>query len=380
LNTRVLILNSEYPPVGGGAGNASAHIAESLVRKGLEVTVLTAAFAKLPREETIEGVRIIRLPGLRRKEDRSTAFEQLVFMLVASIWGQFWLAKIRPQIVLAFFGAPAGVAAWAWSFFRRLPYIVCLRGGDVPGFRPYDFGRLHKLLGPLLRLVWRRAAAVVANSQGLRQLGEAFEPHIPIQVIVNGVEAKQYQVTERKWQPPRLLFVGRVVYQKGLDLLLKALAELSATPWELRIVGDGADMNSIKQQAAELVLSGRITFAGWKPRESLPDFFQQANLFVMPSRHEGMPNALLEAMASGLPAVATQIAGNEELIEEGKTGLLVPADDPVALQTALQDILEDDKRRKSMGLAAQQRAINFYNWEIVADAYLQLIEQSLGNS
>jgi len=126
--TRVLILNSEYPPIGGGAGNASAHIAQSLARKGLDVTVLTASFADLPSEETLDGVHIIRLPGLRRRADRSTALEQLIFMLVASIWGQALLAKIRPQVVLAFFGAPAGVAAWTWSFFRRLPYIVCLRG------------------------------------------------------------------------------------------------------------------------------------------------------------------------------------------------------------------------------------------------------------
>jgi glycosyltransferase involved in cell wall biosynthesis len=378
--TRVLILNSEYPPIGAGAGNASAHIAKSLASKGLDVTVLTASFANLPREQTLEGVRIIRLPGLRSKADRSTALEQLIFMVVAGIWGQVWLAKIRPQIVLAFFGAPAGVAAWAWSFFRRLPYIVFLRGGDVPGFRPYDFGRLHRLLGPLLRLVWRRAAAVVANSQGLRQLGEAFEPDIPIQVIVNGVEAKNFQVAKRKWQPPRILFVGRVVYQKGLDLLLKALGELRDIPWELSIVGDGSHMELIKQQAVELELSDRITFEGWKPRESLPSLFQKANLFVMPSRHEGMPNALLEAMASGLPAIATQIAGNEELIKEGKTGLLIPSEDSITLRSTLRDILEDDKRRKRMGQAAQQRAKTLYNWEIVSEAYLQLIEESLQNS
>jgi len=374
---RVLILNSEYPPIGGGAGNASAYIAQFLARKGMDVIVLTAGYAKLPREEIQDGVHIIRLPALRRRADRSTALEQLIFMLVASIWGLAWVTKLQPQAVLAFFGAPSGVAAWTWSFFRRLPYIVCLRGGDVPGFRPYDFRTLHCLLGPLLRAVWRRAFAVVANSQGLRDLGAAFEPKVPIQVIANGVEAERFQTEERNWQPPRMLFVGRVVYQKGLDLLLNALTGLTDTPWKLSIVGDGPRLAWLKNRATELKLGDRITFEGWQTREALPHIYHQANLFVYPSRHEGMPNALLEAMASGLPAVATRIAGNEELIEEGRTGLLIPPDDSLALQAILRNILGDAKLRERMGGAARQRAKTLYSWEGVGEEYLKLLEKSI---
>src|SRR3989304_8422415 len=174
----ILILNSEYPPIGGGASNASAQIAAQLVKLGQQVTVLTAAYKELPREEVVDGVRVLRLPGLRSQPDRSTTSEQIVFMLFAALLGLWRVRRLRPDGVLAFFGAPSGVAAWFWSYFLRLPYLVSLRGGDVPGFRPYDFARQHRLLGPLLRHVWRRAGAVVRHNRRLRVLGRAFQPQL----------------------------------------------------------------------------------------------------------------------------------------------------------------------------------------------------------
>jgi glycosyltransferase involved in cell wall biosynthesis len=377
---RVLVLNSEYPPIGGGAGNASAHIAQSLAQQGVDVTVLTAAFATMPRDEMQHGVRIIRLPGIRRRADRSNALEQLSFMIVASLWGLAWKAKIKPHSVLAFFGAPSGVAAWFWSLFSSTPYIVCLRGGDVPGFRPYDFGRVHKWLGPLLRLVWKRAHAVVANSQGLKDLGLAFESKVPIQVIHNGVDLDRFQNKGRSWQPAHMLFVGRLVYQKGLDLLLSALGDLKDLPWQLSVVGDGPRLGWLKTRAEELGLRDRIVFEGWQAREDLPQLFQRANLFVYPTRHEGMPNALLESMASALPAVATRIAGNEELVVDGETGLLIPPDDSDALKTALHTLISAADLREKMGEAARQRASDNYAWQGVAERYLELIEESLTNA
>lgn len=372
----ILLVNSEYPPIGGGAGNASAHLARELVKLGQQVTVLTARFAGLPNEEINEGVRVLRLPGLRSKRDRSNTIEQITFLLSAALLGLPLVLRLRPQVVLAFFGAPSGVAVWFWSWFISLPYIVSLRGGDVPGFRPYDFARQHRLLAPLLRRVWRRARAVVANSQGLRQLGLAFESRVPIAVIPNGVDLDAFKASERSWQPARLLFVGRVVYQKGLDLLLSALASLKNLPWSLEIVGDGPRTADLQAQAAEAGLAERITFSGWKSGVELAERYANANLFAYPSRHEGMPNALLEAMASGLPAVATRIAGNEEIQVDGETGRLVPAEDVGALRHALEELIADPAARQDLGAAARKHVEGRYSWRSVANAYLELLQQA----
>jgi glycosyltransferase involved in cell wall biosynthesis len=375
----ILILNSEYPPIGGGASNASSYLAGQLAKLGQQVTVLTAAYRALPREETIDGVRIFRLPGLRRQADRSTTAEQIIFMLSASVLGLFKVRRLRPDVVLAFFGAPSGVAAWIWSRFFRLPYIVSLRGGDVPGFRPYDFARQHRLLGPWLRHVWRRAGAVVANSEGLRQLAIGFEPQVPIQVIPNGVDLTAFHSGQRKWAPPRLLFVGRIVYQKGLDLLFEALGQLQDLPWQMDLVGDGPRVPGLREYAASLGLADKIRFLGWLSRAELPKIYQQANLFVYPSRHEGMPNAVLEAMASGLPVLATRIAGNEELVS-AETGVLVPPEDAAALQAALEALLVDAGLRQRMGSAARQRVEQNYSWHGVAQAYLDLMRKIVEQS
>ena len=368
----ILIVNSEYPPIGGGAGNASAQIAQSLVKLGQRVTVLTATYKKLPPSEQVDGVGVVRLPALRSRSDRSSTAEQISFMLSASVLGLWQIHRLRPHVVLAFFGAPSGVAAWFWRFFFKLPYIVSLRGGDVPGFRPYDFARQHRLLSPLLRRVWRRSAAVVANSEGLRQLGQAFESRVPVKIIPNGVDLEKFHAGKRDWEPARLLFVGRVVYQKGLDLLLKALSELRDLEWRLEIVGDGPRVEGLRDQAQKLKIAERVNFPGWQSREQLPQTYQQANLFVYPSRHEGMPNAVLEAMASGLPVLASRIAGNEELVTE-EAGLLVPTEDVQALKSALVQLIPDASARERMGAAARKRVEAQYSWRKVAQAYLDLM-------
>jgi glycosyltransferase involved in cell wall biosynthesis len=129
----------------------------------------------------------------------------------------------------------------------------------------------------------------------------------------------------------------------------------------------------VYQLARELGIADRVTFLGWQEREELVKKYNHANLFLFPSRHEGMPNALLEAMASGLPAIASRIAGNEELVLDGQTGLLFPAEDVPALRDALRALLTDASRRKAMGAAARARVEKGFAWSQVAEKYLSLL-------
>jgi len=373
---RLLIINSEYPPIGGGAGNASANLARCLAEIGHDVIVLTARFSDLPRVEKRDGVTIHRIPALRRKQERSGALEQAAFILSASLWILGRARQIRPNATLAFFGMPSGAAAWLLKKFYRIPYVVSLRGGDVPGFRPYDFKTYHQLIGPFLRLIWHDASAVVANSRGLRDLALAFDSRIEIPIVPNGVDSSRYAVEDREWSPPRILSVGRVVHQKGLDLGLRALAQLKHLDWEWYIAGDGPQTGSLKSLARELGISERVAFLGWQSREELTKWYHQANLFLFPSRHEGMPNAVLEAMASGLPVVATRIAGNEELVVEGETGFLVQTENVDELREALRKALTHSSLREKMGAASRLRVEQNYTWQKVAEQYQTFLNQS----
>lgn len=372
---KILIINSEYPPIGGGAGNASANVSRCLAALGHDITVLTAHFAGQSKLETREGVTIYRIPALRRRQDRSGALEQLAFIASASFWTLNWARHNKPNATLAFFGVPSGAVAWLLKKIYRIPYIVSLRGGDVPGFRPYDFKTFHKLIGPFLRVIWHQADAVIANSNGLRDLAIAFDSSIEIPIIPNGVDGSHYKNDFREWSPARLFSVGRIVYQKGLDLGLRALAQLKDLNWEWRIAGDGPQIDSLKSLAQELGISDRVIFLGWQNREELTRWYHHSNLFLFPSRHEGMPNAVLEAMSSGLPVVATRIAGSEELVLDGVTGLLVNAEDVDSLRDGLSRLIVEEKIRVQMGQASRQRVETEYSWENVARQYSDYLEK-----
>lgn len=373
---RILILNSEYPPVGGGAGNASANIARWLVAFGYQVEVVTAHFDGLPRLETQAGVTVHRIPALRRKQDRSGAIEQLAFIVSGSLHSIRLARRFGPDATLAFFGMPSGAIAWLLKQLYRIPYVVSLRGGDVPGFRPYDFRIFHKLIGPFLRVIWHAASGVIANSRGLANLARAFDSSIEIPIIPNGVDGSRFDAGQRDWSAPRLLSAGRIVYQKGLDLGMRALAQLRELDWHWYIAGDGPQMAHLTSLAQELGILDRVTFLGWQSQADLANGYHDANLFLFPSRHEGMPNAVLEAMASGLPVVATRIAGSEELVVEGETGFLVPSEDADGLRDALRIILTDPALREKMGAASRLRVERNYTWQKVAEQYQAALKKS----
>jgi glycosyltransferase involved in cell wall biosynthesis len=374
---RILIINSEYPPIGGGAGNASANIARELAASDQEVTVLTSSYATLPRWEDQNGVRIYRARALRRRADRTGALEQTIFMVGGILGAIGLLRRWKPDVVLTFFGVPSGVVALFIRLFYRIPYVLSLRGGDVPGFRPYDFSIYHKIIGPLLHQVWRRSFQVIANSQGLHQLAKAFEPNLAIGIIPNGVDLASYRTESRQWSPPHMLFTGRVVHQKGLDVLFQALANLLDLEWDLTIVGDGPQRDPLTEKARDLQIDQRVFFGGWLGRQEVIQQYQRANLFVFPSRHEGMPNAVLEAMASGLPVIATRISGNEELVEPGKTGYLIPSEDQKGLEDALRQVLSDPELRQQLGQAGCQKVAAEYSWTSVSRQYLEILEKAV---
>jgi glycosyltransferase involved in cell wall biosynthesis len=372
---RLLLINSEYPPIGGGAGNATAHIARCLAHMGHETLVVTSRFGNLPHQEQSGNLTIYRIPSLRRKQDRSGALEQLIFLFSASSWTSSLAARTRPNATLAFFGAPSGMIAYLLKKRFQIPYIVSLRGGDVPGFRPYDFRIYHKLLAPFLQAVWRNSESVVANSQGLRDLARAFDSRFEIPIIPNGVDLDVYTSPQRSWQPPLILSVGRLVYQKGFDLGLRALARLKHLDWQWHIAGDGPEMDALKSLARDQGIGDRVVFLGWQSREELIQCYKQSNIFLLASRHEGMPNAVLEAMASGLPVIASRIAGNEELVIHEKTGLLVESENIASLTAALHGLIEDPSRAEQLGAASRQRVEASFGWENTAMQYAALLEK-----
>lgn len=373
----ILCINHEYPPVGGGAATATLQVAHALARAGNQVTVLTSRYGDEPVHSLDNGVHVWRIWALRARADKSNPLEMLSFMLSSCGWALRWGRGAGVTASIAFFGLPAGPAAWLVRLLGGAPYVVSLRGGDVPGFLPDLLGRWHRRTGWLIRWLWKRARAVVANSEGLARL--ARRDGQDVLVIPNGVDSAFF-VPRRDEDLPRpspcthLLHVGRLNKQKSLEILLEALPRLRGD-WRLSLVGDGPEAAPLREKVRALGLAERVAFLGWQERSRMPRIYQEADIFVFPSVEEGMPNAMLEAMSCGLPVLACAVCGCEELVEHEHTGLLVPPRDVDALAAALQRLCAAPDERHRMGRAGREAVCRRFSWEATARAYARICTQ-----
>ncbi|MCA0199320.1 MAG: glycosyltransferase family 4 protein [Proteobacteria bacterium] len=375
---RILFINYEYPPVGGGGGNAMRHIAREMARRGHAPFVLTAAQGRLPPIDVTDGVTVRRIPAFRRRVERSAIPEMLAFMVSSMLAAPGYARQWRADAAIAFFTLPCGPTASLLKRTNGLPTIVALRGGDVPGFDPLTMKTYHALTGGLIKWLWHDADAVIANSEGLADMARAHDPKQQVGVISQGADTAG--IAAKTTYPVReiveLLTVGRLAVHKGLDVLLTALAQLAPDlSWRLSIVGDGPERAALNAQVSRLGLTARVTFKGWAKRDALPAIYRDTDLFLLPSREEGMANVLMEAMCAGLPSIATRIAGSSEAVIDSETGLLVPSEDAPALARALEALIRDPAARERMGRAARARVEQTYSWPVITDQWLDIVER-----
>ena len=379
---RVLIFNYEFPPLGGGGGKASFFLARELVRKGWKVEVITSRFKGLARKEIIEGVEVHRIPVIRRKVHQASVFEMATYMFSSIIFSCWRAWQEPPNLSLAYFGIPSGPAAYFLKLLRKIPYFILLRGGDVPGFSPREMESYHRLTRPIIHFLWREAKGVIANSKGLQELAMKSSSEIKVQIIPNGVDRDLFKLnrdTGIKSKEINVLFAGRFTHQKGIDFLLNSLAYISPdiSKTQIWLAGDGPERKNIENLVENRNLGGRfkILLLGWKTLNELYQLYQETDIFVLPSRDEGMPNALLEAMAAALPVIATRVAGSEELVKERKNGFLVEIEDLKGLAQALERLISDPVLRKQMGIEGRKIAEG-YNWDIIADRFIEQFDFS----
>jgi len=381
---RLLFICHEFPPLAGGGAGAAANLARECAALGHEVTVLTSALAGLPAREEAGGALVVRVPAARRRADRGGLGHFAAFALAAGLRAPA-LARARGvQAALAFFGLPGGAAALRLRRCCGLPYVLSLRGGDVPGQQPGELARWHRLAAPVLRAVWRGAHVVTANGPGLAARARAFEPGLAVELVPNGVDLERFCPApapgpEAAPGPLRLLFCGRLAPGKGLETLVPALAALGGAPggWTLTVAGDGPRMAWLRAALAGAGLADRARLLGFVPREAMPGVYRQADVLVQASHFEGQSNVVLEAMASGLAVVASDIAGCAELVRPGQSGALVPPGDAGALAGALAGLLGQPGLAAAMGRRGRELALAHGSWALAARRYTELLAASI---
>lgn len=362
---RILVLNYEYPPLGGGAAPVSAELAERYAARGHEVEVVTMGFRGLPRHEVRNGVSVFRVPCLRSRKELCSPHEQATYVLSAV---RFLRARLRGRTydaVHAHFLVPTGIVAWWLNRRYGIPYLVTMHGSDVPGFNPDRFVFLHRFTRPLLCAVAGRAARIVAPSRYLRALfGERVDASLAVRVehIPNGIDPAKFVPLPKE---RIILATGRLLPRKGFQYLIRAVSDADIG-YEVHIAGDGPMMAELRQLAARSATP--VVFHGWMDgaSDAYRDLLGRAAVYCLPSERENASIALLEAMSAGCAVVTSTAPGCAETV--GDTGLTVPFGDVPALRGALMR-LTDNRSASVLGERARRRIEELFAWDTIAERY-----------
>jgi glycosyltransferase involved in cell wall biosynthesis len=375
---QLLMLNFEFPPIGGGAAHAHFHLLKQYANcDDLKVDVLTS----VPQpgnfiERFSDNVTIYKV-GLHKKDLHFWRKSEVVEWLFKS---KFQYRKLLKQnnydLAHAFFGFPTAYLCYRSA--KKLPYIISLRGSDVPG----QHARLkldYKILGPLLfKPIWRNAALLVACSEGLKQRALQFLSDVSIDVISNGIDLDRFNPEEdsKSSEVLRLLTVGRLSITKRIDILIDTIRILHNDGYNVcfTIIGGGKLEKKLKQIVSEANLSDIVEITGRIDAEKMPQVYRQNDIFISASMQEGMSNAMLEAMASGLPIITTRCEGVEELIKDN--GFIAENAQAEKIAEAVKKLAVDRELCKKMSAAARKQAEKF-GWDKVAQEYIERYKKIL---
>jgi glycosyltransferase involved in cell wall biosynthesis len=422
-NPRIYIAISIFLPSVGGAENQALAQGRSLRERGYEATIITLRHDRnWPQHEVIEGVPVIRVAGmlLGDRERLPRLLRKLLYLMAMLVMGWIlWQHRRRYDILhvyqLNLLALPTALAC----YLANKPMIIAVRSAGPGGptssrtratliagsldataswlqvdgriNEDGDLSALERLGRPIVRfthfLLQSIHAVVVVLSPRMEDYLTAHGFHLPdIQLIPNGVDIAHFHPAPTSTSPvdrPQVVVCVSILrYEKGIDVLLQAwrlvqdrLADSSQA--QLIIVGDGPLQEQLECMAKALGIADSVEFAGLQANVLIQ--LHRGNLAVLPSRFEGMPNALLEAMACGLPCVATRVSGSEDIIQHGINGLLVEPQDYENMAKALLTLLCDPVLAKKYGHAARIRIEQHYSFQRIMDMYVELYQRIVGS-
>jgi glycosyltransferase involved in cell wall biosynthesis len=339
----------------GGAEGALATLLEWL-RPNVAVTLLGVDERVVAEIASARpGCATVVLPPVRNKADlRAIAAHLRAFR------------RLRPEVahinLRTPFACQYGIAA-----------ALATPGARVIAVEHAPMATEDTLQRGLRRLMVRRLAAHVSVGDESARMVEGMVGLAPgsVRTIYNGVPDFDAPPVDRPVPGPTIGSIGRLSPEKGLDVLLRALVDLPGVTAVL--VGDGPERDALEQLALELGVADRAIFTGRVPESRV--YFPVLDVYVLASRNEGLPLALVEAMLASRPVAATDVGSVSEAIADGETGLLVPPDDAPALARALRSLLDDPARAAALGEAARARAVEAFSAQAMARQYEELYDE-----
>jgi glycosyltransferase involved in cell wall biosynthesis len=382
---KVLMVTERYLPIWGGAENQLHQLIPHLARQGCEVRIATRRWhGHYLSKERIDETEVVRLgiPG-------TGAVPTMVFIL-ALIWHTIVNRK-KIDILHSHGAVNMGALCEILAKFLRLKNVSKIAtAGKIPVLQRNVFGRA------ILRLFKYSDAIISMTDEITAELRSISTPAAAIVKITNGVDAGRFapgeSIEKLQWKMEHgmslgtkiVLFSSRLVYRKGLDTLLDGWPAIKkhCPDTYLIIVGSGSDQpDSVEGEMRKKVIDEgleRILFAG--ETKTPEQFFRIADVFVFPSRREGFPNVLMEALASGLPVVASRIGGVTAVLKNSDAGLTFVPEEPVDLSQKVIKVLKDARLAKEKGELARDFMLAEYSFQTISHQYVQLYSQITNNT
>lgn len=368
---RILIFSLAYHPWVGGAEVAIKELTDRLPDYKWEMITVNLNHSQVA-QEVVGNIEVFRLPGGR--------LGKYLFPWRAVRWAARRHQAAPYDLVWAMMANQAGMAGAKFKKnFPQVPSLLTLQEGDNLDSLFYRL----RLLGPRWFGVFKLTDQIQVISRYLETWARQMGATCPITVIPNGVDLEKFKTGSREQgtensQDKIIITTSRLVKKNGVDTLIKALTFLPDNV-KLQIVGSGEEESNLKQLVNRLKLAPRASFLGPIANSEVPGYLAQADIFCRPSRSEGLGISFLEAMAAGLPVIATPVGGIPDFLKHNQTGWLCQVDDPPSIADQVKFILDPQNsyQIKQVLDQANQLIARAYSWDGLATRLGQLFSQCL---
>ena len=372
---RIAVFSLAYRPFEGGAEIAAREIMAR--NPAYDFCVLTHRFdSSWPNHEDVAQTRIIRLGrGTKSQSYYGRPWEKIGYIIRAWLRAEKEHRRQPFGMIWAVMASYAGVAAWLFKIRHpRIPFLLTLQEGDAESHILHRVGVWY----PLWRLIFKRADYIQAISEYLAKFARRQGANCPIEIIPNGVAAEEIIFNPVQGKKEKIIITtSRLVHKNGIDLALRALGLLEKKgiiKWIFWILGQGPEEANLRKLAKQEGIENKAIFMGTVPRETIPGYLSRADIFIRPSRSEGLGNSFLEAMASGVPIIGTPVGGIVDFLQDGVTGLCAKTEDPESVADKIELLLGDQALRKRLAENAAKLVAEKYTWNIIAARMCELLK------
>jgi glycosyltransferase involved in cell wall biosynthesis len=381
---RILVLNYEYPPLGGGAGVICKHIAEGLAIRGNQVSVITTWFKGENEysEEQNGQLQIYRLKSKRKFTYRSNIREMISWINESKKFVTNHLEKNKYDLTFANFSLPGGEVADYIYKLKGIPFVIISHGHDIPWFFPKQMFFYHLLTYYWIKKICNDCSALFVQSGDMLHNAQKFlgkKSADKVIMIPNGADFLMFYPDESsRAENFMILFSGRLVKQKGPTVFLDALKRLheKQIPFEAMVVGDGPMRKKMESYVNKNNLEQQVVFKGWIEKELLVKEYRSAHVMVAPSLNEGMSMAMNEALATGLYVITTPVSCNQALINEGVNGEILTVGNSIELAERLAGFYKEKYMADyRVPVDAIKAFTESYRWDRITLDYEKVFEK-----